>query len=496
MSRLEMALDEIRNTKIKKVEKLREAGVDPYPAVSNRTHSVEEALINFDNLSNSKEEVILAGRMMAKREHGGSAFFDINDGSASSPQAGSKIQVLMKEDVVGKEKFEQFREFLDIGDFVEIRGALFTTKAGEKTLLAIGYSLLAKALLPLPEKWHGLEDVEERLRKRYLDLIMNPEEKELFVKKSRFWQATRTFLLTEGGLEVETPVLEQIPGGADAEPFKTHMNALDIYLYLRIAPELRLKRLIVGGLEKIFEIGRIFRNEGIDREHLQDYTQMEMYWAYCDHEKLMVLVERMVKNVIMETLGILSHQYRGRDINWNNKWRRYDYFDEFNKHTGLRLEEADEGDLKKYSEKEGIDTSLHMGRGRLIDAIFKKKIRPELWEPGFLVLPPVDIEPLAKRLPEDPNKVGRFQIMAGGTELGKGFSELNDPLDQRERFEEQAKLREKGDKEAQRMDEDFVEALEYGMPPTAGFAYSERLFAFIMDRPVRETVFFPLMKPR
>ena len=499
-----MAIEEIRKTKIEKIEKLRKAGIDPYPAVSHRAHTIADVLVNFDGLSRSGNEVVLAGRIMAKREHGGSVFFDINDGStgstsslqASSPQAGSKIQVLIKEDVVGKEKFQQFKEFLDIGDFIEVKGTLFKTKAGEKTLLAIGYWLLAKALLPLPEKWHGLEDMEERLRKRYLDLIMNPEEKDIFVKKSKFWRATREFLLKEGGLEVETPVLEQIPGGADAEPFKTHMNALDIDLYLRIAPELHLKRLIVGGFEKVFEIGRIFRNEGIDREHLQDYTQMEMYWAYYDHEKLMGLVERMVKNVILETFGVLSHQYRGKDINWDGKWKRYDYFDEFNKHTGLRLEDVNEKDLKKYAEKEGIDTSRHIGRGRLIDVIFKKKVRPELWEPGFLVLPPVDIEPLAKRSPENPNKAERFQIMAGGTELGKGFSELNDPLDQRERFEEQTKLREKGDKEAQRMDEDFVEALEYGMPPTAGFAYSERLFAFIMDRPVREAVFFPLMKPR
>ncbi len=484
-----MALEEIRNTKIEKVKKLREAGIDPYPALTRRSHLVAEAVVNFDKFSGANEEIVLAGRIMAKREHGGSVFFDINDGSA-------KTQALIKEDEIGKEKLEQFREFIDIGDFVEIRGTLFLTKAGEKTLLTTHYLLLTKALLPLPEKWHGLEDVEERLRKRYLDLIMNPDEKDLFVKKSKFWQATREFLVKEGGLEVETPVLEQIPGGADAEPFKTHMNALDIDLYLRIAPELHLKRLIVGGFEKVFEIGRIFRNEGIDREHLQDYTQMEMYWAYHDYKKLMGLTECLVKNVIMETLGTLSHQYRGQNINWDGEWKRYDYFDEFKKYTDLNLADISEKDLKKYAEKEGIDTSLHIGRGRLIDVIFKKKVRPELWEPGFLVLPSVDIEPLAKRSPEDANKVERFQIMAGGTELAKGFSELNDPLDQRGRFEEQTKLREKGDKEAQRMDKDFVEALEYGMPPTAGFAYSERLFAFIMDRPVRETVFFPLMRPR
>lgn len=484
-----MAIDEIRKTKVEKVKKLRKAGVDPYPAVSRRSHSIAEALEKFQEFESSKQELILAGRLMAKREMGGAVFFDVNDGS-------NKIQCLVKQDVIGEEEFEKFKEFIDIGDFVEIKGALSKTKTGEKTLLAISYWLLAKALLPLPEKWHGLEDIEERLRKRYLDFIMNPEGKELFVKKARFWQATREFLLKEGGLEVDTPVLEQIPGGADAEPFKTHMNALDMDLYLRIAPELHLKRLIVGGFEKVFEIGRIFRNEGIDREHLQDYTQMEMYWAYYDYEKLMKLVERLIKDVVKETLGVLEHECRGKSVNWDGEWKRYDYFDEFKKYTGLDLKEAGEKDLKKYAESEGVDVSLHVGKGRLTDIIFKKKVRPELWEPGFLVLPPVDIEPLAKRWPEDSNKVERFQVVACGSELGKGFSELNDSLDQRERFKEQAKLGEAGDKEAQRMDEDFIEALEYGMPPTAGFAYSERLFAFIMDKPVRETVFFPLMRPR
>lgn len=489
-----MALDEIRKTKIEKVEKLRKAGIDPYPAVSERTNGISE-VVNWDEGKWNDEQfntnttpVILAGRITAIREHGGLMFVDINDG-------GGKIQAYVKEDKLGGE-FKTFSELVDIGDFIEVSGLLFKTKRKEKSIEVEKWKILAKSLLPLPEKWHGLEDVEERLRKRYLELIMNPEEKELFVKKSSFWQATRKFLLNEGGLEVETPVLEQVPGGADAEPFKTHMNALDIDLYLRIAPELHLKRLIVGGFDKIFEIGRIFRNEGIDREHLQDYTQMEMYWAYTDYEKLMKIVERMIKYVVKETLGKLEHEYRGKVVNWNGEWKRYDYFNEFNKYTGLELGGVSEDELKKYAEKEGIDTSLHIGRGRLIDVIFKKKVRPELWEPGFLVLPPVDIEPLAKRLTSSANKVERFQIMAGGAELGKGFSELNDPLDQRERFEEQTKLRERGDKEAQRMDEDFVEALEYGMPPTAGFAYSERLFAFLMDRPVRETVFFPLMKPR
>ncbi|MBI2062187.1 MAG: lysine--tRNA ligase [Candidatus Yanofskybacteria bacterium] len=483
-----MALDEIRKTKINKAEELRKSGVEPYPASSSRTNSVKEAIDNYDEWKD-KKEITLAGRIMARREHGGSTFFDINDETG-------KIQGFIKEDVIGADKYGLFKNFVDIGDFIEITGTLFKTKQNEKTLLIAHCSLLTKALLPLPEKWHGLEDVEERLRKRYLDLIMNPEEREMFVHKSKFWQATREFLIKEGGLEVETPVLEQIPGGADAEPFKTHLNALNIDLFLRISPELNLKRLITAGYEKVFEIGRIFRNEGIDREHLQDYTQMEMYWAYYDYEKMMELVERLFKHVVQETLGTFTHKYQNKTVDWNYSWKRYDYYEEFKKYTGLELEKASEKDLIKYAKDNGIDADKHIGKGRLIDVIFKKKVRPHLWEPGFLVLPPIDIEPLAKRFPKDPNRVERFQVMAGGTELGKGFSELNDPIDQRKRFEEQAKLGKAGDKEAQRMDEDFVEALEYGMPPTAGFGISERFFAFLMDRPIREIVFFPLMKPK
>ncbi len=483
-----MALEEIRKTKIEKVEKLRSGGIEPYPAATDRNMAISKALEDFDALSGSQKEVIAAGRVMAKREHGGSMFFDINDGSG-------KIQGFAKEDILGGQ-FAKFQEFVDIGDFIEIRGSLFKTKREEKTIEIKDWKMLTKALLPLPEKWHGLEDVEERLRKRYLDLIMRPEEREVFVKKSIFWKTMRDFLLKEGGLEVETPVLEKIPGGADAEPFATHLNALNIDMFLRISLELNLKRLIVGGYEKVFEIGRIFRNEGIDKEHLQDYTQMEMYWAYTDYEELMKILKRMYKTVIKKTLGSLEHDYQGNHINWGAPWKKIDYYKVFKQYTGLDLKKVTEEKLKEYAAAEGIDIEKHLGRGRLIDVIFKKKVRPNLIDPGFLVLPPIAIEPLAKRWPKDPNRVERFQIVAGGTELGKGFSELNDPLDQRTRFQEQAKLREAGDKEAQMMDEDFIEALEYGMPPTAGFGVSERLFSFLVDKPVRETVFFPLMKPK
>lgn len=481
-------MDEIRKIKIDKIQNLKKAGINPFPADSSRTHRISDVLSEFDKLSEKKETLILAGRIIAVRAHGGSLFFNIDDGG--------RIQGFLKENIVGKENYEQFTEFIDIGDFVEIKGFLFKTKKEEKTIEVQEYRLLTKALLPLPEKWHGLQDIEERLRRRYLDLIMDPSEREMFISKSRFWQSIRKFLINEGGLEVETPVLERIPGGADAEPFATHLNALNMDLYLRISLELNLKRLIVGGYDKVFEIGRIFRNEGIDREHLQDYTQMEMYWAYCDYEKLMPVLKNMYQTVIQETLGSLKHEYQGQQIDWSGEWPKVSYYEIFKKHTGLDLSSISEKELKNYGSENDIDVGKHLGRGRLIDVIFKKKVRPNLVQPCFLVLPPVDIEPLAKRWHKDQNRVERFQIVAGGSELGKGFSELNDPLDQKARFEEQTKLREAGDKEAQRMDTDFVEALEYGMPPTAGFGMSERLFSFLMNRPVRETVFFPLMRPK
>lgn len=299
-----------------------------------------------------------------------------------------------------------------------------------------------------------------------------------------------------GFLEVETAVLEEVPGGAEAEPFQTHMNALDQDFYLRISLELPLKRLIVGGMDAVFEIGRIFRNEGIDREHLQDYTQMEFYWAYHDYRDLMKLTQDLYKKTIKAVTGGLKTSYQGKELDWGAKWPKVDYVKIFKKQTGLDARTVSEEKLVKKAQELGIQLEPNTGKGKLIDLIFKKAVRPELIQPCFLVNPPVEIEPLAKRSPKDSRVVERMQIVAGGTELGKGFTELNDPLDQRARFEEQMKLRESGDNEAQRIDEDYIEALEYGMPPTAGFGMSERLFAVLMDKPVRETVLFPLMRSK
>lgn len=480
-------LEDLIAERKKKLAAFRAAGVLAYPEDVLRTHAIGKALDAFAKLAKAKKRISLAGRITGMRGHGGVAFLDLKDASGA-------LQAVIKKD--GLKDFELFRDNLDIGDFVSVTGTLFTTQRGEKSIDARAIALAAKSLRPVPSERFGLEDEETRLRKRYLELLIDSELRELFRKKSVFWSAFRTALVAAGFLEVETPVLESVPGGADAEPFRTHMNALDIDLHLRISLELPQKKLLVGGYEKVFELGRIFRNEGIDHEHLQDYTQLEFYWAYAEYTELMAFVEKMYKTVVKAVLGKLSHSWEGKNIDWGKRWQKVEYYDVFKKFTGLSLETVTRDELFAEAAKRGLKPDPKLGRGRLIDLLFKKLVRPTLVAPCFLVNPPADIEPLAKRSEKYPGRVARFQVVACGTELGKGFSENNDPLDQRARFLEQSALREKGDKEAQRMDEDFLEALEYGMPPAAGFGVSERLFAILVERPVRECVFFPLLRPR
>jgi lysyl-tRNA synthetase class 2 len=479
-------IEELRQVRIQKLELLKQQGIDPYPVEAHRSHTVSEAIKNFSELSESGGEVTLAGRVKSIRIHGKLIFGNLEDQSGS-------IQFLLREDAVGEEVFRGF-DFLDIGDFLEISGTLALSKTSEKTLEAKSYTLLSKSIRPIPQEYFGLKDLETRLRKRYLDLLTNKETRHLFEKKAIFWKTIRNFLEERGFLEVQTPVFEDVPGGAEAEPFVTHHNALDRDFYLRISLELPLKKLIAGGYERVFEIGRIFRNEGVSTEHLQDYTQMEFYWAYSEYQKLMNLVQEMYQEAILAVTGGLKTTYDGREIDWAGIWPKVHYFEVFQKQTGLDLNTATEDELKAYAKSEKIHVQKNQGKGRLIDLIYKKKVRPLLVQPCFLVNPPVEIEPLAKKDPKNPHEVQRMQILAGGTELGKGFTELNDPLDQRARFEEQMKLREAGDKEAQMLDEDYLEAMEYGMPPMAGFGLSERLFSIIMDKSVRETVLFPPMK--
>ncbi len=479
---MNMALQDLieeRRKKLKKYERQEKA----YPARVRREVTLKKIVESFRKFEGRNVSVV--GRLMAWRDQGKIIFGPINDGS-------SRLQLVFNQEKT--ENFSLVKETFDIGDFVEARGKIFKTKRGEKSLAVSRARIITKSLRPLPDKWAGLQDIEKRLRERYLDILFNPEIKELFHKKSIFWDTVRDFLKKAGFLEVETPVLESIPGGAEAEPFITHMNALNTDFYLRISLELPLKKLLVAGYEKVFEIGRIFRNEGIDREHLQDYTQMECYWAYADYHDMMELTETLYKKIIKNLFNTFKITSYGSHINWETKWKRLQYYDIFKNKTGLDLSKATITDLKDKAKKLRLKFPKKAGAGRLIDLIFKKAVRPYLINPCFVIDHPLLISPLAKKSEKNPERVERFQIFAAGVELGNGFSELNDPIDQRKRFKEQMKLREKGDREAHRLDEEFLRALEYGMPPAAGFGMSERLFAVLMDKPIRETVIFPLMK--
>ena len=473
-------LDKIKKDRISKLQKLRELGINPYPSKFNRKNTCAGAT----KMENKK--VSVAGRIKAMRGHGGSFFADLVDESG-------KIQIFFSQEAIGNKKYK-ILQLVDVGDFLGVKGEVFKTQAGEITVKASNFMLLTKSLLPLPEKRGGLVDIETRLRKRYLDLIMNPEVKEMFVKKGKFWKATRKYLTDKGFLEVETPILEHTTGGADANPFVTHHDILDTDFYLRISLELHLKRLIVGGYEKVFEIGRVFRNEGIDAQHLQDYTEMEFYWAYADYNDLMDLLEDLYKYIIKETVGSLLTTHDGKKIDWGKTWLRLDFTELFKDKVGIDPVSASRQVLYKKAKELKLGPEESFGKGRLMDLIYKKLVRPNIIQPTFLINLPVEVSPLAKRKKDNPSLTERLLVVVDGYELGNGFSELNDSLDQEERFKEQQKLRDEGDKEAQMYDKDFVEALKYGMPPTGGFGMSERLFSFLMDKPIRECVFFPMMR--
>src|SRR3989338_24007 len=481
-------LKDILKTKLEKLENLKRAGMDTYPEKTERNFYNGEALDGFDKLT--AKEIILAGRVRSFRPMGNAAFAHIEDESG-------KIQIFFSKKNIGEEKYKLFVDNIDIGDFIQTKGKLFKTKKDEKTLDVSDWKILSKSMCPVPTEYFGIKNSEELLRKRYLDLMLNPETREVFRKKNIFWQTIRNFMANEKFLEVQTPVLEHIPGGADAEPFKTHYNALDEELYLRISLELPLKRLLVGGYEKVFEIGRVFRNEGISREHLQEFDHMEFYAAYWDLEKGMEFAEKMFKEIVYKVLGSYEHEYENNKINWNVKFPIVDYFEEFKKATGLDLKtDISIKELCAKAYKLGIKYEKSYGKGRMIDTIYKRTIRPKLIQLCFLVGHPIEVSPLSKKDSKNPKRALRFQIVAGGSELCNAFSELNDPIDQRERFKEQVKLREAGDKESQMMDEDFLEAIEYGLPPAFGFGMSERLFAFLLNKSVRETVIFPAMKEK
>jgi lysyl-tRNA synthetase, class II len=474
-------LEEIRQIRLERVKRLREMEINSYPSkLKGERQEVKVAK------EREGEQVGVAGRVMALREHGNVIFADLKDESG-------QIQLWFQKNNLG-DNFKLLRN-LDIGDFFYAKGTVVKTKVGEISVDVADYQLLTKSIRPLPEKWHGLKDEEARYRQRYVDLLLNDELKELFRKKAVFWQSMREFLMKKGFLEVETPVLENTAGGADANPFVTHHDALDIDLYLRISMgELWQKRLMVAGFEKTFEIGRQFRNEGISREHLQDYTQMEFYWAYANYEDSMALVEEMYKFVAQSTFGRLDFKIADYEVDLGKKWEHIDYSETIKERCGVDIATAGDTDLKAKLEEFKVEYDKKDTKARLIDCLWKH-IRKEIAGPAFLVGHPVEVSPLAKRKEDAPDFVERYQVILAGSEMGNGYSELNDPADQAERFNQQQKMRDEGDLAAQMHDNDFVRALEFGMPPTTGFGVSERLFSFLADLPIRETVLFPLLRP-
>jgi lysyl-tRNA synthetase, class II len=484
--------EEIRQSRIKKIELLKNIGIHSYPGKTKRTHTILEAIDSFDHLLKKEEELILSGRVRSFRGHGKLTFFTIEDGTG-------EIQGLITEEQIGKESYDLFLQVVDVGDFIEVRGILFTTKKGEKTIKIADYKMLAKSILPLPEKWHGLKDEDERFRRRYLDLIFNKDVRERFEIKAKIIKAIRSFLDNEGFIEVETSVLQTIYGGADAKPFKTKINAFDLETYLRISLELDLKRLIVGGFEKVYEIGRVFRNEGVGRMHNPDFTMLEFYWAYSDYKELMKLTEEMFSSILTDVFGKEEISYEGKKISFKAPWPRVEYSELIKKHTKLDINELNRDALYNEALKLGVSVDKSLSKAKIVDEIYKKHCRPKIWEPTFVIHHPADSKPLAKPLDDDPSKLASFQlVVAGGWEVINAYSELNDPLLQRSIFEEQERYFEEGMEEAQRMDIDFVEALEYGMPPTAGFGMGiDRITSLFTDsHSLREVILFPTMKPR
>ncbi len=479
-------LDDIRAERLKKLSALQDAGVDPYPAESGRTHEIDSVLEQFSDLESSKEQITIAGRVMSVRGQGGIMFVDLYDGTA-------KMQALIKKDDV--HDFDLFLQTVDASDFVAVTGTALTSKRGEKSVAAAKWQMLAKSLRPVPSEWYGIKDEDERLRQRYLDMLLSTDTAALVKKRSLFWNAVRAFMLERDYIEVETPILETKTGGAEARPFITHHNALDVDVYLRISHELWHKKLIIAGFPKVFEIGRVFRNEGMSHEHAQDYTHFEFYEAFQDARKGVPMLIDLYRTVAQKAFGTLEFTINGFVVDLGKEWERYDYNDMMMKQYGFDPREVDIATVRAKLDTEGIAYEKNADLGRLVDLLWKK-VRKSIGGPAILTGIPVYLEPLAKKSKGDGRVVDRFQILLGGSEVGKAFNELNDPIDQLARFETQQALRDAGDEEAQMADYEYVEAMEYGMPPTFGFGVSERLFAFLAGVSIREGQLFPLMRPR
>ena len=480
-----------RDVRLAKLDQLRQMGIDPYPPRVEIDFPLCELRRNFELFAGREDVVRVAGRVMSRRIHGKSAFAHIQDGTG-------RFQLYFRYDVLGDEKYKLFKKFVDVGDFVWVRGTLFRTKTGEETVKVEDFQILAKALRPLPEKWHGLADEEKRFRQRYLDILVNPEVKQRFQKRAEIINEIRRFLDERGFLEVETPILQPLYGGASARPFETFHNALQMKLYLRIATELFLKRLIVGGMDKVYEIGKNFRNEGIDRMHNPEFTAIEIYQAYADYETMMEIAEGLLRHIAEEVFGTLKITYQGTETDLAPKFERISFWDAIKKFTGRDFSNSTREEVEQYLKSEEIEFREGADWHILIDEVFKEKVEKNLVQPTFVVDYPVELSPLAKRKPDNPKLVERFELFWYGMEIANAFTELNDPVDQRRRFEAQMEYRAKGDPEAQVLDEDFLTALEYGMPPTGGLGMGiDRMVMIFTDAySIREVILFPLLKPR
>lgn len=479
-----------------KMQNFRDHGMDPFGGKFERTHLSEEIVKEYDRFSKEEleegaHEVVIAGRIMTKRGKGKAGFAHLQD-------LKGQIQIYVRKDAIGDEAYEFFNT-ADLGDIIGVKGTVFKTNVGELSVKAKKVEFLTKALRPLPEKFHGLKDVEQRYRQRYLDLISSEESKETFILRSRIIQSMRRYLDNLGFLEVETPMLHSIAGGAAARPFVTHHNALDMELYIRIAIELHLKRLIVGGLEKVYEIGRVFRNEGISTRHNPEFTMLELYEAYADYNDIMALTENLVAHVAQEVLGKTTVTYNGEEINLAPGWKRLHMADAVKEYVGVDFwKPMTKEEAQSLAKEHNIEIKPTMETGHILNEFFEQRVEEQLVQPTFIYGHPVEISPLAKKNPEDERFTDRFELFIVRREHANAFTELNDPIDQRQRFEAQLVEKEEGNDEAHEMDEDFIEALEYGMPPTGGLGIGiDRLIMLLTDSAsIRDVLLFPQMRPK
>jgi lysyl-tRNA synthetase class 2 len=473
-----------------KVEAIRSSGELPYPSISHRTALISEALEHFGAWSTEQKTVILSGRIMTTRIHGKMAFADLEDASGL-------IQIQLTEDRSGIESFSHFLDQVDPADFLEVKGVLFLTKRGQQSVAVTEWKILAKALRPLPEKWHGLKDVEIRYREREMDLVSNAEVRQVFRTRSKIIRAFRRRLDLAGFDEVETPILQPIAGGATARPFMTHHNALNHDFYLRIAPELYLKRCVVGGYEKVYELGRQFRNEGVDWSHNPEFTSLEFYWAYQNYEGLMVFTEELISGVVQDVLGTLKISFDEKEIDFTPPWPRKRFRDAIKESCGIDIEGMSRESLMSVMREKKMDVDSKADLGTMYDDLYKETVRKYQIQPMFIIDHPIEMEPLAKKCEYDSRYVQRFQLLAGGLEMLKAYTELNDPIDQRERFELQDQLREEGNEEAQTIDEAFLRAMEHGLPPTAGWGMGIDRFVmmFTNQKSLKDVILFPTLKP-